>query len=422
MARPPALLAGSPSKVHHKAMPLHVDPKQLAQEQIERDRKRCAQRTKLLEIKIERMSASPFAFLRGAAPLFYDLLARFPELAEGPSGEGWLCGDLHLENFGAYRVAAPASDKEEIIDSQVVFDINDFDEAVQGPWRFDVLRLLTSLILATRELRTDGKNGLLLCNQLLEAYTATLILHQPPPARPKVVDALLDKVSKRTRKDLLAARTELHHGERRLIRGAHYLDLPEAIVAEVPAALARYVETLDESLRPPKDSMKLVDAAFRIAGTGSLGALRVAALVRGKGGEDGCWIIDLKEEGPPSAAALCPTTLDAPQRIITAMKAALPHAPRLIGSTRLNDIPMLARRLQPQEDKLDLTLLPASELPALAAYLGALTADVHLRGATPGTKPEWEASHREALIEHAIDLAGCHEAAYLWYCRLAGKS
>lgn len=49
------------------------------------------------------MLASPHAFLRGAAPLFYEILAARPDLAAGPPGEGWIVGDMHLENVGAYR-------------------------------------------------------------------------------------------------------------------------------------------------------------------------------------------------------------------------------------------------------------------------------------------------------------------------------
>src|SRR5579864_9307175 len=85
---------------------LSFDPVRLARRQLETDRDRTARFDHLLAHKIARMAASPLAFLRGSAPLFYDLLARHPGLAEGPPGEGWLVGDAHLENFGAYRADA----------------------------------------------------------------------------------------------------------------------------------------------------------------------------------------------------------------------------------------------------------------------------------------------------------------------------
>src|SRR5262249_39825088 len=132
------------------------DPTSLAHFQLERDKERTARFPELLAKKVARMSTSPLAFLRGAAPLFYEVLRARPQLAKGPPGEGWITGDLHVENFGAYR-PAPASadgkhgagkkDKDKDKDS-VEFNLNDFDEAVEAPWRFDVLRLTTSLIVA----------------------------------------------------------------------------------------------------------------------------------------------------------------------------------------------------------------------------------------------------------------------------------
>src|SRR5437016_1082570 len=80
-----------------------LDPVRLAHRQLELDRERTARFPDLFARKLLRMSASPLGFLRGAAPLFYEILAARPELANGPGGEGWVVGDAHLENFGAYR-------------------------------------------------------------------------------------------------------------------------------------------------------------------------------------------------------------------------------------------------------------------------------------------------------------------------------
>src|SRR5262245_46644129 len=121
-------------------------PIELADWQLARDREATARFPDLLEHKLRRMSVSPLAYLRGSAPLFYRLLAEHPELSKGPRGKGWLCGDAHLENFGVFRTDAKKS-RTHAGEEAVVFDVNDFDEAVVGPWRIDVLRLVTSLIL-----------------------------------------------------------------------------------------------------------------------------------------------------------------------------------------------------------------------------------------------------------------------------------
>src|SRR5438128_10687288 len=83
------------------------------------------------------MRASPFAFFRGAAALMAADLATLPHTG----GTVQLCGVAHVRNLGAYAA----------LDGSLVFDINDFDETIPGPWEWDVKRLATSLVLAAEE-------------------------------------------------------------------------------------------------------------------------------------------------------------------------------------------------------------------------------------------------------------------------------
>src|SRR5689334_6407319 len=118
-----------------------------------------AGRPELLARKRARVAASPLAFLRGSAPFFYELLARHPELARGPDGDGWIVGDAHPENFGAYRPDPHGWRGER---PRAVFDLNDFDEATPGaPVRLDLLRFLTGALLAARERALDAPTTLL---------------------------------------------------------------------------------------------------------------------------------------------------------------------------------------------------------------------------------------------------------------------
>jgi hypothetical protein len=91
----------------------------------------------LVPIRYGRMLASPFSFFRGAAAIMASDLARTPSAGL----EAQLCGDAHLSNFGVF--AAP--------DRRLVFDINDFDETLRGPFEWDVKRLAASLAVAGRE-------------------------------------------------------------------------------------------------------------------------------------------------------------------------------------------------------------------------------------------------------------------------------
>src|SRR5262245_57430658 len=92
----------------------------------------------LVPIRFGRMVASPFAFYRGAAIVMAGDLARTPTT-------GWLaqsCGDAHLDNFGAFGTEQ----------GSLVFDVNDFDETYPAPWEWDLKRLVTSAVLAAREI------------------------------------------------------------------------------------------------------------------------------------------------------------------------------------------------------------------------------------------------------------------------------
>lgn len=401
-----------------------LDPKQLAQWQLDSDREKTARFAGLAERKIARMVPSPLAFLRGAAPLYYEVLRAHPELAEGPPGEGWLIGDLHLENFGAFQpephsfgeIHGKHEHKED--DPRVVFHCNDFDDAIQGPFRFDVLRVVTSLLVGARELGATGRRVLALSDLLLAAYVASLD-GGPVPPQPTPVAALTKAAGARSRKELLDARTQLVQGKRRFVRGERYRELAPAIVAQVPAAMEHYLAGLPEDERPKEKAREIVDVAHRIAGTGSLGCLRVAVLLLGKG-DDGGLVFDLKEEGDPSASVILgKPTLAPAERVVTAVRACNPHPPRRIGTTTIDGLSMLARQLRPQEDKLDWTALQEKDLEALATYLGAVLGEAHRRGATKPVTEPWSQGDRAGIVERAIRLAALHEAVYLWFCRLS---
>ena len=90
----------------------------------------------LKDLKYRLMAESPFGYFRGAAPVMAADLAQLPNTGIGSQ----LCGDAHVRNLGAY--AAP--------DGRLVFDINDFDETIRGPFEWDLKRMSASLVLAGR--------------------------------------------------------------------------------------------------------------------------------------------------------------------------------------------------------------------------------------------------------------------------------
>ena len=395
---------------------MNLDALALARRQLDADEAATHAVAGLRDHKVARMAVSPLAFLRGSAGLFYTLLKEHPALAAGPDGTGLIVGDLHVENFGAFRADAVEDD-----DAETVFDINDFDDANVAPLRWDVLRLATSLLLGGRALGADGPSSLATCDALLSSYARHLAHDAEPSPAPPTVQALVARSATRTRARFLDGRTEVLHGQRRFVRGDRYRDLDARLARAVPRCFADYVGSLDAALRPAESHLEIVDAAFRIAGTGSLGRTRVAVLVRGKGGRDGHWIFDLKEQGDPSSAVLVPPSVaNGAQRVLEAMRWCLARPPRMAGTSTLLGATMLGRRLAPQEDKLELASVPRAELADLAAYLGSLTARAHLRG-TVHAPPRWKPADVAMLRANAVVLAGIHEAADLAYCHLATR-
>ncbi len=110
----------------------------------------------LVPLRNARMLASPFAFYRGSAAIMAADLAHTPSTGIVVQ----LCGDAHLSNFGGY--ASP--------DRQLVFDLNDFDETLPGPWEWDVKRMMASLAIAGRERGFDDRQRASVVRSAAAAY------------------------------------------------------------------------------------------------------------------------------------------------------------------------------------------------------------------------------------------------------------
>src|ERR1017187_2861264 len=112
--------------------------------------------SKLLPIKFARMAASPFGFFRGAVPVMAADLSKLPNTEI----HAQICGDAHVRNLGAY--AGP--------DGRLIFDIDDFDETIRGPWEWDVKRMAASLVLAGREANNTEKECKTAALTFVESY------------------------------------------------------------------------------------------------------------------------------------------------------------------------------------------------------------------------------------------------------------
>ncbi|WP_438487096.1 DUF2252 domain-containing protein [Streptomyces sp. S186] len=247
----------------------------------------------LTPIRVGRMAAGPFAFLRGSAGLMAH------DLAEGPvTGIGaQICGDAHAANFGVYADARGG----------LVIDLNDFDETVHGPWEWDVKRLATSIVLAGREAGVSEDGCRAAAQDAAGAYRRTMRLLAKLP----VTDAwnaiadeelvshtdardllgTLERVEAKARKNT-SARFAAKSTERGPDGGLRFVDappvlrrVPDAEAAAVASSLATYLATLPEDRLPLLARYAVHDVAFRIVGTGSVGLRSYVVLLLDHRGE-----------------------------------------------------------------------------------------------------------------------------------------
>ena len=365
----------------------------LAEVQLAADRARLARQRPLLLRKWQRMVASPFAFLRGASPLWAEALRRRPALLRAAPGRGGLVGDLHLENFGTFRAA-----------TGFTFHVNDFDEAFDGPWTFDVLRLLVSTLLARPELGCSGTRALHLAHALLDGHAAGL--RGARLARPSFIQRLVDEAAAEKPSRLLDKRTD---GKGRLLRDAQKApDAPAAVARAVPAALAEWRASVGPAAGPP-EALAVLDVTRRVAGTGSLGVERLQVLTRGDGTP---WLLEVKALRGSPAASVAPDALDVAARV----RRALPLPPRGLGGAHLGRLAVLVHPLFAGEDKLDATKVDADALEPTMHFLGFLAGEVHRRAARSPAR--WSRAQHRAVLDAAGALAGLHEEAFLEFCRL----
>jgi uncharacterized protein (DUF2252 family) len=348
-----------------------------------------AQRTRrfpwLLAVKHARLRASPHGFLRGSAPLFDRLLADL-KLGQLASPKSWIVGDMHLENVGAYRAD----------DESVVFDLNDFDGARIGPVVHDVLRLLTSVLLTGRAFALNGPRVIHLGKVALDAWQSACASGRVQPPS-EAIRMIKSQAEQSPFSGYLDARAPEKHGVRHFVRGERYHAMTAPWGTRAKSLLREYERALGD--RAPAHGYTLADAALRVAGTGSLGVARIAYVVRTK--DDTYRLVELKEaEGDP-------------RQVVAGAHALVAAPPRGMAATRR----FVGRRLEPQQQKLNLMTLPRDELEPSILHIAGLVGRAHRRAATKSLARFSKKQHAQ-ILAHALSLAGMHEAIYLAYCSL----
>lgn len=271
----------------------------------------------LVPIRYERMGLSPFSYFRGAALPMASDLAGSPRTGFTVQA----CGDAHLSNFGLF--ASP--------ERRLVFDINDFDETLPGPWEWDVKRLAASLEIAGRDDGFPRQRRREIVVAAVAEYRAAMrefarwtVLQvwyahadmdtvratyagQLRPAGRKKLSRATTKAQARDNLGALHTFTELVDEVPRiasappLVVRVPDLGIDEeraaGVITELRGVLAAYRDTLEPDRRLLLDRYRLVDIARKVVGVGSVGTRCWMLLLLGKDDQDPLFL-QAKEAGP----------------------------------------------------------------------------------------------------------------------------
>jgi uncharacterized protein (DUF2252 family) len=327
----------------------------------------------MLLLKYKAMSLNAFSFFRGTCHLFYQDLSKSKKLPGSPLS--WICGDLHLENFGSFK-----GDNH-----MEYFDLNDFDEAGLAPALWEVARMVTSILVEADNLGLPEANGLNAAQIFLNAYSVTLKNGKSISVDPRTADGIvkefLRQVEKRKQKDLLKKLSVVKKGRRMLIADERHFALGETLKEELITFMADAVKQLE--CLPYR--YEIEDVLFRLAGTGSVGAKRYVFLLRNLDMKKKYLLIDMKQALPSSLApyltANQPAWTSDAQRVIVVQKRMQNVSPALLSPVYFKDEPYALKQLQPLQDKINFELLKGrrNDIQQVIKEMAILTASAQLR-------------------------------------------
>ncbi|MCB9411955.1 MAG: DUF2252 domain-containing protein [Actinobacteria bacterium] len=343
------------------------------------------------QLRYERMAASPFAFLRGAAAIMASdlaMVARTPIRTQ-------LCGDAHLSNFGMF------SSQER----RLMFDINDFDETLPGPFEWDVKRLAASVVVAAEELELADGAAFKAARAAVKSYRKTMARLAAMPTldvwfASLDVDSILDnsgksELSAATRKARKKARirTSDTAADKLTEKGAHVrrfrseppiLIRPEGVAHDeamegLAGLYAQYLSTLPPDRLALLARFSVTDVAHKVVGVGSVGTRALVLLLESGDGEP--LLLQVKQAGESVLSAhLGPSELtNGGQRVVLGQQAMQAGGDPFLGWTRGTQTDYYVRQLKDMKGAIDLSTLGASSLKQYARLCGAVLARAHAR-------------------------------------------
>lgn len=345
---------------------------------------------RLIPVRVGRMAASPYGFLRGSAVVMANDLAPLPSTGITPV----VCGDSHLGNFGFY--ASPERD--------LVIDLNDFDEAHPGAWEWDLRRLVASIWVAGRQNGASESDCESVVRSCSAAYRDEIRHLADRPLLGRSFERLdVDRIHERAPHGTLAAeidraiaRARNRTSDRALPRFTgtkagrrHIREEPPLITrleddeAELVAqGLDDYLQTLAPHWRRALGGYTLVDVAHRVVGVGSVGLRAYIALLEGSSPDDVVFL-QLKQA---RRSVLAPHVhgdsawhAHQGQRVVEYQQALQTVSDPLLGWTTVGGLQFYVRQFRNMKGTVALDQVDAVALADYAGIVGHLLAKGHAR-------------------------------------------
>ncbi|MBS1622565.1 MAG: DUF2252 family protein [Bacteroidetes bacterium] len=324
--------------------------------------------------KYRALQESILRFYRGTCHLFYDRLHTIGTPQDDT--RIWICGDLHLENFGSFRGD----------DSLVYFDVNDFDEAVKAPLSWEVARFVTAIIISRQALGYDRKESLKMARLALGHYAESIagmkaLIVQRDSARGLMAD-FFEQATDRSRADFIDNVTKTDGRRRKFnLDGVHLEPLDrkqhERLMKKLPDMLAATPHMAQWPFR-------VEDCCLRLAGTGSIGVERYAILIMRKD-TDKHYILDMKQARASSLLSNLktrqPKWRNEAERIICIQRLMQFFPPALLDYVHMGGKDFVLKELQPVRNKMDFALFAGrpEHMEDVIGTMAQIAAWTHLR-------------------------------------------
>jgi uncharacterized protein (DUF2252 family) len=346
----------------------------------------------LVPLRFERMSASPFTFLRGTA------IVMAADLAETPvSGiRVQMCGDAHLNNFGIF--ATPERNQ--------VFDLNDFDETLPGPWEWDVKRLAASIMIAGRNNafpREVNRQAVVSCIAMyrqrmweygdmrhLEVWYSRIDYASSLEAVNESfrwwVNKQHAKAVRRTHVELLPKITQEVNGQILIKPDPPLLTRlkDEELTRMLNALVEEYRTTLREDRHVLLSKYRYIDVVHKVVGVGSVGTRCYVALLLGNDAHDPLFL-QIKEARASVYERYVGRSVfsNHGERVVMGQRLMQASSGIFLGWTRLGSIDFYIRQLRDMKLSVDISTLSEGGFNEYAKFCGWALARAHARSGDP---------------------------------------